>query len=211
MRRKSTFPRLHIIRVGTSGGLQVDTQIGTPIVTTHAIGIDNSGLYYEAPYPDEHCQRLERELSEKLKRAMNPGSRFYGKLKPYVGRAEPQVVQSLLEAAKTLHVPVKAGLTVSAPGFFAAQGREVSRLKPSLPELDKFFAKFDPGIENEHVENMEMESSFMLHFLGGIGYWGGAICPVIANRQMDSFDPDYQISIENATKVALLALANLRK
>jgi uridine phosphorylase len=56
-----------------------------------------------------------------------------------------------------------------------------------------------------------MESSFLLHFMGGLGYWAGSICPAIANRRLDTFDTDYQRSIENATRVALLALARLRK
>jgi uridine phosphorylase len=57
---------------------------------------------------------------------------------------------------------------------------------------------------------MEMEASFLLHFLGGMGYWAGAICPAIANRREDTFDVHYQQAIENATKVAILALATVR-
>jgi uridine phosphorylase len=210
-RRKSEFPRLHIIRVGTAGGLQAGTVVGTPIITTYAIGMDSTGLYYEAPYPDEICQRLERELSEAIDQAISPDSRFSGKIHPYVARAEPRLVRALLEAAETLGVGVKAGMTVSAPGFFAPQGRETSRLKPSLPELDKLLSNFDPKVEDQHIENLEMESSFMMHFLGGLGYWGGSICPTIANRRLDTFDTHYQTSIENATRVALLALTTLRK
>ncbi len=210
MQRKTEFPRLHIIRVGTSGELQAGTQVGTPIITTYAIGLDNTGIYYEAPYPDETCQRLEGELHEKITQVMHPGSRFYGKIHPYVARAEPSLVSAFVEASKTLGVPVKAGMTVSAPGFFAPQGRETSRVMPSLPELDKLFSQFDPRVGDQRIENMEMESSFLLHFLGGLGYWAGSICPAIANRRLDTFDPSYQKSIENATRVALLALARLR-
>jgi Uridine phosphorylase len=47
--RKTDFPRMHVIRVGTSGALQASTPLGTPIVTSYAIGMDNTGLFYEAP------------------------------------------------------------------------------------------------------------------------------------------------------------------
>ena len=57
---------------------------------------------------------------------------------------------------------------------------------------------------------MEMESSFLIHFLGGIGYWAGAICPAIANRRQDTFTAHYGDAIKNAIKVALLALATIR-
>jgi uridine phosphorylase len=141
---------------------------------------------------------------------MSTESRFYGKIHPYVSRAEPALVEALLEAATSLDVSVKPGLTVSAPGFFAPQGRDISRISPSVSTLDKVFAEFDPRIDNQHIENMEMESSFLIHFLSGLGHWAGSICPTIANRRLDTFDAHYQHAIENATSVALLALETMR-
>ena len=209
--RKKEFPRLHIIRVGTSGGLQAGTKLGTPIITTHAIGMDNSGLYYEIPHPDPDCKRLEAELSQLMRSSMPDTSRFHGKIHPYVTRAEPRLVAALKEAAVQLGIEVQAGLTVSAPGFSAPQGRDIARVKASVPDIDQLFSGFDPRLEGERVENMEMEASFLLHFMGGLGYWAGAICPAIANRRNDTFDPNYQQAIANATNIALLALANTRR
>jgi uridine phosphorylase len=208
--RKSDFPRLHVIRVGTSGGLQASTKLGTPIITTYAIGMDNTGLFYEVPYPDETCERLEGELSQIVSNSMSTKSRFYGNIHPYVTRAQPTLVDALLEASTSLGVPTRTGLTVSAPGFSAPQGRDTARVKPSVLELDKIFSEYDPRVDGQRIENMEMEASFLIHFLGGIGYWAGAICPVIANRRQDTFDVHYQEAIKNATKVALLALATIR-
>jgi uridine phosphorylase len=208
--RKPDFPRLHVIRVGTSGALQASTPLGTPIITSYAIGMDNTGLFYETPCPDEHCGRLERELTDLVSGAMSTASRFHGKIHPYVARAEPAMTAALLEAAARLGVPAKLGLTVSSSGFFAPQGRDVSRLRPSAPELDRVFAEYDPGVGGQRIENMEMEASFLLHFLGGLGHWAGAICPAIANRRQDTFDHRYLEAVEDATRVALLALAELR-
>lgn len=208
--RKSDFPRLHIIRVGTSGALQAYTKLGTSIITTYAIGLETTGLFYEALYPDAICERLESELGQVVSEAMSTKSRFYGKIHPYVSRAEPTLVEALVEAAIGLDVPFKTGLTVSSPGFFAPQGRDISRIKPSVSILDKVFSEFDPRIDDQRIENMEMESSFLIHFMSGLGYWAGSICPTIANRRLDTFDVHYQHAIENATSVALLALATLR-
>jgi uridine phosphorylase len=209
-RRKSEFPRLHVIRVGSSGGLQASTELGTPVITTYAIGLDNSGPYYEAPHQDETCARLEEELRQLMQDSMIPNSRFQHRIQPYVARAEPVVVRTLLDAAECLSMQVKSGLTVSAPGFFAAEGRDISRLHPSIPDLDRIFSAFDPGIEGQRVENMEMESSFLTHFLGGMGHWAGSICPAMANRQQETFTTHFREAMENATRVALLALAMLR-
>jgi len=208
--RKSDFPRLHILRVGSSGGLQASTNLGTPIITSYAIGMDNTGLYYETACQDDECNRLERELHQLIRQSMREDSRFFGKIHPYVTCAQPELVTALAEAAEHLGVSTRVGLTVSNPGFFAPQGRDTARLKPSVPDLDDIFSEFDPRLGGQRVENMEMESSFLIHFLSGLGYWVGAICPTIANRRQNTFDPNYQESIRNATKIALLALANLR-
>ena len=208
--RKPDFPRLHVLRVGTSGGLQASTKLGTPIITSYAIGMDNAGLFYEAPYPDENCERLEQELDRVVRSSMSRESRFYGRIHPYVARAEPPLVDALLEASASLGVTAKVGLTVSASGFFAPQGRDTARLKPSVPELDRVLSEYDPGVGGQRIENMEMEASFLIHFLSGLGYWAGAICSAIANRREDTFDSDYQESIANSIKVALLALAIVR-
>jgi uridine phosphorylase len=208
--RKSDYPRLHVLRVGTSGGLQASTELGTPIITTWAIGLDNTGLFYEAPYPGPVCERLEGELPGLIDASMRPGSRFRGKIRPYVARAEPTLVAALVAAATRLGVPVKRGLTVSAPGFFLPQGRDIARIGPSAPDLDAVFAQYDPKVEDLRVENMEMESSFLIHYLSGLGHWAGAICPAIANRRRETFDAHYQAAIERAIQVALLALASVR-
>jgi uridine phosphorylase len=208
--RKSDFPRLHVLRVGTSGGLQASTKLGTPIITTYAIGLDNTGLFYEVPYPDGVCKRLEGELGHVVSSSMSPRSRFYAKIHPYVARAEPILVDALIEASETLGVATKPGLTASAPGFAAPQGRDTARVRPSVPELDSILADFDPRVDGQRVENMEMESSFLIHFLGGLGYWAGAICPAMANRRRDTIEVHYREAIEDATRVALLALATVR-
>ena len=80
----------------------------------------------------------------------------------------------------------------------------------NIPDLDKLFSDFDPGLDGQRVENNEMEASFLLHFLGGLGHWAAAICPAIANRRLDTFSSDYQKSMLDAAKVALLALATAR-
>ncbi len=208
--RKPEFPRLHILRVGTSGALQVTTPLGTPIITTYAIGLDNTGLFYDVPFPDEHCHRLEKELSALFRKKMNSKSRFEKKIHPYVSRAHPKMVTALWDAAQQLEIPAKRGLTVSCPGFFAPQGRDVVRIQPTVPDIDQLFSDLEVGIDGQQVENMEMEASFLLHFLGGLGYWAGAICPTIANRRQNTFDSHYQEAIYNTTRIALLALADLR-
>lgn len=208
--RKSGYPRLHAIRVGTSGALQASTKLGTPIITSYAIGLDNTGLYYEVDYPDQPSKRLEKELDSLFQGSMNQDSRFLGRIHPYVSRAEPAIVDALLRASDTLGVTTKLGLTVSSCGFFAPQGRDISRVKPTFPDLDQALSTYDPGLDGQRIENMEMEASFLIHFLGGLGHWAGAICATVAHRRENTFDHDYLQTIKNCTNVALLALSDAR-
>jgi uridine phosphorylase len=207
---KPEFPRLTVLRLGTSGALQASTRLGTPIITTYAIGLDSTGLFYEAAHPDEVCERLESELAELVGATMSEESRFFGRIYPYVSRAAPALVDALEEAAESVGVEAKPGMTVSSCGFFAPQGRDTSRLKPSVPDVDKLLSDYDPRVGGQRIENMEMEASFLCHLLGGLGHWAGAICPTIAHRRENTFDHHYLESIRNATEVALLALAILR-
>jgi len=208
--RKSEFPRLHVIRVGSSGGLQASTKIGTPIITTYAIGLGNGAFYYDVPYMDTTCQRVEGELHQLMNEQVSTTNRFHGKLHPYVTRADPTLANAMVKASAQLDVPIKTGLTVSAPGFFAAQGRDVARVHPTIPDLDTILREYDPKIHNQSVENMEMETSFLLHYLGGMGYWAGAICTTINNRSENTFDTNYQEAMKNSIRIALMALADVR-
>jgi len=207
---KSQYPELHIIRVGTSGALQKSTPLGTSIITSYAVGMEYTGQLYEVPCPDDNCARIEKELNELLLDAMPKDSRFYGKIHPYVTRANPILVDAMQQAADTLGVPSKVGLTVSCDGFFAAQGRDISRLKPSISDLDQLLSQFDPGLGGQRIENMEMEASFLNHFMNGLGYPGASVCNAIANRQENTFDSNYQESIKNTINIALLALMKTR-
>lgn len=214
-RRKERFSPFAIIRVGTCGGLQAERALGTHIISRYAIGLDNTGLFYDAPPADDYCVDLERRVKDALDCAFSSAARFRGSVYPYVSAASPQVVASLANAARELGVRYVEGITVSNSGFFAPQGRDTSRIAPSLPDLDRVLANLDCGHHRSNhkalqIENMEMESSFLLHFMSGLGYPVGAICPAIANRALDTFAQDIPSAIREATHVALAALQVLR-
>src|SRR6185369_13316474 len=69
MRRKESFEPLTIIRVGTSGGLDPATPVGTLVLTDYVIGLDNTGLFYDVPLPDPVCAFLEEQARIALDRA----------------------------------------------------------------------------------------------------------------------------------------------
>lgn len=210
-KRKEEYPTINIIRVGTSGGLQEDTELGTLIITEYAVGLDNTGLFYDAPPPDEKCAQLERVVKDALEGVIPEDSRFRGKIHPYASRAHPDVVKALTESAQELGVSFRRGVTVSNSGFFANQGRSVSRIPPTIPDIDVHISKVETGIEGLRFENMEMEASFLLHFMYPLGHRAGAVCPVIDKRPEEKFLINYQERVKEASRVALHALRRLRE
>jgi len=206
MSRKEEYDPLTIIRVGTSGGLQQETPLGTIIVTDYGVGLDNTGLFYNTPLPDKGCELLAERVREVIEAATAHNSRFKGRIFPYVSRAAAEITAGMAREAELLGVRYKKGITVSNSGFFAGQGRDISRVPVSVPDLDIHLASMDRGIAGLRIENMEMEASFLLHFMAGLGYKAGAVCPVIDNRREDRFAEHYTHYIKEAVRVALRTL-----
>ncbi|MEW6740567.1 MAG: nucleoside phosphorylase [Nitrospirota bacterium] len=210
VKRKSGYDMITIIRIGTSGGIQLDTELGTLIITDYAVGLDNTGLFYDAPYQDEDCKRLEDRIRKTIDEVIPHNSRFKEKIFPYASRAHKDVIEALNREAQRLDIKHKRGITISNSGFFANQGRVVSRVPLTVPEIDGVIASIDTGIEGRRIENMEMEASFLLHFMGALGYRAGVICPVIDNRREDKFASQYTQYVRDAAEIALKALYALR-
>jgi uridine phosphorylase len=208
-KRKKNFKPLNIIRIGTSGGIQPEIELGTLIVTDYVIGLDNTGLFYDVPCPDNYCRLLEVRVREVLAAAVDPAARFKGRICPYVARAHPEVRVALEKAALHLGVRCRKGITVSSSGFFANEGRKVSRITPTTSDLTSRLAAMDTGIPGLKVENMEMEASFLLHFAGGIGYRAGVICVVIDKHKNESFIVDYLEQIRDAARITLQVFKSL--
>ena len=154
MTRKEAFEPLTIIRVGTSGGLQHDTTLGTLILTDYAVGLDNTGLFYSPTLHDKSGVMLEDRVRECIEAATAEKSRLKGKIFPYVSRASSEITAKMEQEADTLGVKYKKGITVSNSGFFANQGRDISRVPVTIPDIDGLLALLDTGIPGIRFENM---------------------------------------------------------
>lgn len=209
-RRKESFEPLTVVRVGTSGGLQPETDLGTLIVTDYGVGLENTGLFYNTALPDEECRRLERRVRSAIDEGGGEDARFRGHLFPYAVRADSRVRVALEREALHLGVPCKRGVTVTSSGFYVEQGRAVARIPPTVPDLAERLAAVDTGFAGLKIENMEMEASILLHILGAIGYRCGVICAVIDKKNEGFFRTDYQESMRNAARITLRAFRALQ-
>lgn len=209
-KRKDSFEPLTVVRIGTCGGLQPETDLGTLIVTDYGIGLENTGLFYETAAPDEECRRLERRVKSAIDEGVVEDARFRGCFYPYVVRADSRVRVALEREALHLGVPCKRGVTVTSSGFFVEQGRAVANITPTVPDLVERLAAVDTGFAGLKIENMEMEASILLHILGAIGYRAGVICAVINNRNEGTFRVEYRDSLRDAARIVLRAIRALQ-
>jgi len=214
---KGEHKPLTIIRVGTSGAVRSGTQLGTAIITKWAIGLDNTGTYYDAPC-DPVTEAIEETVTKAVRAAAAPGSRFGSRLAPYAAAASPEVVDTLIEVAKEEKVLHKVGITASAAGFFANQGRQIRPyLKVTVPNVDSVVGSVDlSGIEgiapkDIKVENLEMESAALYHIGGMAGCRCGTICVTVAQRRTGEFLNNQAECVEAASRVAVDALVALAK
>ncbi len=210
-KRKETWDQINIIRLGTSGGLREETQLGSALITKYVVGLDAAGLYYSAAISDDCCPQLERLVENAINDATPSGERHEGKFHPYSAKATQSVVDALERAAGKYDVDYKKGITVSCPGFWAAQGRDIFRTRPTVPDLDRMFAELNPEIDGLRFENMEMEASILIYLMADQGYNVGCICPAVNNRREGIWDDNHEENLMTAGKVALGALYDLRQ
>ncbi len=202
--RKSGAKPLTVIRLGTSGGPQSDIPVGTLAISRYALGVDNTGLFYQQEVPDDTALKIEEEAYRIITEATPQGRRFRGRIHPYVSKASPDVIDALVKHIEKDYV---IGITASASGFFAPQGREIPGLEITVPRLQEHLATLQ--VDGQRVVNFEMESSLLFHLARQMGYRSGTVCPIIANRPAGTFLADYGPAVDRAIQGGLKAMLEL--
>ena len=83
----------------------------------------------------------------------------------------------------------KKGITISAPGFYAPQGRRLI-LETFDNEINNKLSEF--SFRGRTISNYEMESSAIYGLSALLGHKALTICLVIGNRVTGEFVQDYK-------------------
>jgi uridine phosphorylase len=174
---------LNIIRIGTSGCLQPDIPLDAILVSKAALGLDTLMAFYNWNHSNE-----AEILVSKVQRSI--GLPF----KPYFAEASSKLL-SHFQAASHFE-----GLTITCPGFYAPQGREV-RLKPAmtnyldkLQKLDSSFGRFT---------NFEMETAGYYAMAKMLGHEMISLNALIANRAKQTFSSFPEKTVDNLIQTVL--------
>ena len=183
---KPEHRRLTMVRIGTSGALQPELTIGTPVIAEKAIGFDGVLNYYAGR---NEVADLDFEKAFVEHTRWNP---LWAK--PYVVDADPELVAQIGQD------DMVRGNTISAVGFYGPQGREL-RLPLANPDLNRSIEEF--RFNGRKVTNYEMESA-PLQGLGKLmGHRAMTVCSIIANRMNNNVNPSYKNAIHDLIETVL--------
>lgn len=177
---------LQMVRIGTSGALQPELSLGTPVIAEKAIGFDGVLNYY-AGRNEVADLDFEHALCEHTK--WNP---LWAK--PYVVNADPELVNRI-----GLDDMVR-GNTISAVGFYGPQGREV-RLPLANPGLNRSIEEF--RFNGRKITNYEMESAPLQGLSLLMGHKAMTVCCIIANRFNETSNPNYKNGVRDIVATVL--------
>jgi len=166
---------LTFVRLGTSGGLRTDVPAGSCVLTETAIGFDGLLHFYEG-----YDWILDTGLSDTLVEYLEwPDTLSY----PYAVNANKELIELFQSEG------FRKGITISAPGFYAPQGRRL-RLETFDNEINNKLSEF--SYRGRTICNYEMESSAIYGLSALLGHKALTICLVIGNRVTGEFVQDYK-------------------
>lgn len=178
--------QLTLVRIGTSGALQPELTIGTPVIAEKSIGFDGVLNYYEGRDSVADLD-LEHAFCDAV--GWNP---LWAK--PYVVDADPELVSRIGGD------DMVRGITISAVGFYGPQGREL-RLPLANPDLNRRIEEF--RYHGHKITNYEMESA-PLQGLGRLmGHKAMTVCSIIANRMNSDANPNYKNAVHDLIATVL--------
>lgn len=185
---KQQLRSLEIVRIGTCGGLQLNTPEGTFICSEYSVGFDGLLNFYEGR--NAVCDlKMERALIGHLGWTGNMCQPY-----PYVIKADENLVERIAQN------DMVRGITVACGGFFGPQGRQL-RVPLVDPHQNEKIESFE--YEGMHITNFEMESSALAGLAKLMGHRATTTCMVIANRRAGKANTGYKNIIDDLITLVL--------
>jgi uridine phosphorylase len=181
---KDTLTSLDIIRIGTSGAIQSDIPVGTILASSHGLGMDTLMKYY-----------IQAESAE--------DTLLLNKVKLHLSSLEgidPYLTSGSQKLATQIGNGLPIGITVTAPGFYAPQGRKV-RAVNKFPAFMENLSTFIDG--NIRVCNLEMETAGIYALARCLGHDALSINAILANRVSQKFSTDPHLVVNKAIQHVL--------
>lgn len=184
---KEEHKSLEIVRMGTSGALQTAIEVDSLVVSTFGIGLDNLIHYYNY---EENA-----EVAFIRNAFVQHTALEHSNIRPYMAEGNIHLLNKFPAREGYLH-----GITVTCPGFYAPQGRQL-RLAPALPHLIDALSGFSSG--PHIITNFEMETAAIYGLGKLLGHQCLSISTIVANRRTRAFSKDSAASVANMVQRSL--------
>lgn len=158
---------LDFIRMGTSGAIQTNIPTGSIVIAEYAIGVESIFGFYRWPENNEM-----NEMADAFKNHCGFQTSCYA------FKAPGNII------LKFQDYPV--GTTLTLPGFYAPQGRQL-RYKLAFNNALEKYRSFEFG--QLDLTNLEMETAAIYAFAGLLGHNAISFNAILANRITDEFHP----------------------
>jgi len=179
---KKKFTSLNIIRIGTSGTFHPNININEYVINSHAIGFDATLVAYVSL--DFISTELAKSISEVTPLAPQ-----------YISAADLSLLNIFKEIGHT-------GVTLTMPGFYAPQGRQLRLANKYSFDFEKLHKI---KINDIALTNIEMETAAIYKFAELMGHKAISINAILAHRVKNIFSQDANSTI-NKLIVKVLAL-----
>ena len=180
---------LNVLRIGTSGAIQPDINLGDFVFSHISVGCDGLLNWYA-----DREKIAMPEIEEAFKAHTGWNKHLPD---PYFVRAGEKMIEKFKDYT------VK-GMTIAASGFYGPQGR-VLRMQLAMPDMLDTFESFRFG--EERVTNFEMEGSALAGIAAHLGHNAGTVCYIIAHRHHKDSNPNYKKDIKRLIELCLDRLA----
>ena len=185
---KPRLRSLELVRIGTCGGLQPYTPVGTFVCSEKSIGFDGLLNFYAGR--NSVCDLpMERAFLNHMGWSGNMCAPA-----PYVIDASTELIDRIAQN------DMVRGVTIAAGGFFGPQGREL-RVPLADPHQNEKIEKFE--YNGYRITNFEMESSALAGLSRLMGHKAMTVCMVIANRLIKEANTGYKNTIDTLIKTVL--------
>jgi len=178
--------QLTLVRIGTCGGLQPNTPVGSFIASVKSIGFDGLLNFYAGR--NDVC---DLEFEETFRKHMNWNPQLAA---PYVIDADTELIDRIAGT------DMVRGVTIACGGFFGPQGREL-RIPLADPKQNEKVEAFEHA--GLRITNFEMESSAVAGLGRLLGHKAMTCCMVIANRLAKEANTGYKSSIDDLIRLVL--------
>lgn len=189
---KDEFRQLTLLRLGSSGALQEDIKIGDFVFARYSVGFDGLLNFYKG-----RDQVSELDMEKEFTKFVGWDEKLAA---PYFVESSPQIWELFKDS-------VTEGVTISAPGFYAPQGRWL-RLEPADILLNQKIEIF--RYNTLRITNFEMESSALAGLSKLMGHRAATLCAIIAQRVAQDANTEYKDFMQDMIKISLDKLSKIK-